>query len=261
LPALPGAKADGKQPPPVSHLRKTSVPGVTGPTNITTSASARARGVSTAVGASAPPPNPLQDGATFVEKDCVTSVLRLLETLQQKDAVRQPVFRRLLQYVITVAENGSLPAEPKQAISEDNELLPLFTGIYDLLGSAVRQKVKENVFVQDLNKMQMPSMFATDFIQAFNRKRESLFQAACFQRITLPSITDLEWRVDVTVSTTALSRVFRPSILMQITLSDNTVKLFECSVDKFHELRYNVAKLLKGIQDLEQHPTLNRDLQ
>lgn len=75
-----------------------------------------------------------------------------------------------------------------------------------------------------------------------------------------PQITDVRWRIDVTISTTSLARVFKPSIPMQVTLTDGTIANFECSVEKFHELRYSVAKALKNAQDLQQHPILNREL-
>ncbi len=89
-------------------------------------------------------------------------------------------------------------------------------------------------------------------------RRESFSFSASSTRIALPSISDVDWRVDVAVSTTALSRVFKPCIIMSLTLSDSTIHTFECSIEKFHTLRYNVAKLLKAMQDLEAHPTLIR---
>jgi len=80
-------------------------------------------------------------------------------------------------------------------------------------------------------------------------------------RISLPSIVNVRWRVDVTISSTQLSRVFKPAVLLQLTLSDGRVHDFECSIDKFHELRYAIAKSLKHAQDLQQHPTLTRDIE
>jgi hypothetical protein len=80
-------------------------------------------------------------------------------------------------------------------------------------------------------------------------------------RVSLPSIVNVRWRVDVTISSTSLSRVFRPSVLLQLTLSDGRVQQCECSVDKFHELRYAVAKSLKQAQDLQIHPTLTREIE
>ena len=63
-------------------------------------------------------------------------------------------------------------------------------------------------------------------------------------------------RVDVTISSSFLSRALRPTILMEMTLSDGRVKCFEMPVEVFHELRYNVAKVLKGMRTLERHPVM-----
>jgi hypothetical protein len=75
----------------------------------------------------------------------------------------------------------------------------------------------------------------------------------------------------------------KPVILMQMTLSDGTTHTFEVSHEKFHELRhlllvqeqysinvsifwlahrafltvrYNVARVLKDIEEIEKHPIL-----
>lgn len=72
---------------------------------------------------------------------------------------------------------------------------------------------------------------------------------------------DLNWRVDVTISTTSMSRVFKPSVLMRMTLSNGKIVTFEVSVDKFQELRYNVAKVLKNVYDLKQHPIIFREME
>jgi len=80
------------------------------------------------------------------------------------------------------------------------------------------------------------------------------------QELTLPSINNVRWRVDVTISSTSLSRVFKPCVVLQVSLSDGRIETFEVPVDKFHELRYAVAKSLRHAQELQQHPTLNRDM-
>ena len=92
-------------------------------------------------------------------------------------------------------------------------------------------------------------------------RRSSLASRLPAARLLVCLCADVRWRVDVTISTTSLSRVFKPTIPMQITLSDGSVHQFECSVDKFHEMRYVVAKALKHAQELQQHPVLNRDIE
>ena len=88
----------------------------------------------------------------------------------------------------------------------------------------------------------------------------------------------LQWRTDVTISTTSLLRVMRPSITMSLRLSNGKTVQFELSAERFSELRYvqftcndclcctlpdsrcvsyQVARVLKEMQDLEKHPILN----
>ncbi len=45
--------------------------------------------------------------------------------------------------------------------------------------------------------------------------------------------------------------------LAQLTLSDGAVKTFEMSIDKFNALRYNVAKVLREMANLEGHPIMH----
>jgi len=207
--------------------------------------------------------NPLHDGMTFIEKDCVQSVQKLVDLLQRKDAPDQNQFRKVLAFALTFIETGSLAPETQAALASEPTYLTLFTGVHDLVCCAIRTRVKEKDMLVHLNQIAVPGVFANDIYAAFTKRRDGLEAAAASStaRNSLAGIADVQWRVDVAVSTTALSRVFRPSIIMQLTLTDGTIKTFECSVDKFHELRYAVAKLLKSMQDLEQHPTLTRSLE
>ena len=52
------------------------------------------------------------------------------------------------------------------------------------------------------------------------------------------------WRVDVVLSTSSVSRVLRPSVLLRATLTDGTVATFELNARSFHELRHAVAEAL-----------------
>jgi len=51
----------------------------------------------------------------------------------------------------------------------------------------------------------------------------------------------------------------RPSILTELTLSDQSKTQFEMSILRFHQLRYFVAKTLKDMEDLEQLNILKID--
>jgi COMM domain containing 5 len=69
----------------------------------------------------------------------------------------------------------------------------------------------------------------------------------------------MKWRLDVAISTTALKRVMQPSVTIQLPLSDGSVHTFEMSVAEFHKLRFNVARVMKDMLDLEKAPILRID--
>mmetsp|Transcript_3669 Transcript_3669/g.7591 ORF Transcript_3669/g.7591 Transcript_3669/m.7591 type:complete len:116 (+) Transcript_3669:317-664(+) len=66
-----------------------------------------------------------------------------------------------------------------------------------------------------------------------------------------PQLDRLRWRVDVTISSNHLARVLQPSILMEMTLSDGSIKTFEVSVEQFHALRHAVARSIHEMEALE----------
>ena len=187
----------------------------------------------------------------------------------------------------------SLPEETRAKIYSDPAVLAPFSFALRVLQAAVAAHTKEAVFMSDLTKLGLRAEYVAELTNAYKQRREHMTDTAQKQRVALPTITsssrscarglshtearahrltavracllccraDVRWRVDVTISTTSLSRVFKPTIPLQLTLSDGSMHNFECSVDKFHELRYSVAKSLKHAQDLQQHPTLTRDME
>ena len=61
-------------------------------------------------------------------------------------------------------------------------------------------------------------------------------------REAVPQLEHLWWRVDVVLSTSSISKVLRPSVLLRAVLSDGSVHTAEVSVARFHELRHAVAE-------------------
>ena len=76
------------------------------------------------------------------------------------------------------------------------------------------------------------------------------------ERPRLPQLEQLKWRVDVAISTSVLNRVLEPSIIMDMTFSTGTTKVFEVPVTQFHQLRYCVAYVLKQMEGLEKRSIL-----
>ncbi|KAM9599946.1 COMM domain-containing protein 5 isoform 4-T4 [Morphnus guianensis] len=161
--------------------------------------------------------------------------------------VGQETFRRLLKVTVNALEGKDCKESVKLIAESTNlseeQLAFLISGMYTLLREALRLPLstfKQEVFKEDLKELRRPASEGT----------------ALMQRSRLPSVQDLKWRVDVAISTSSLARALQPSILMMMKLSDGTAHRFEVPIAKFQELRYNVALILKEMNDLEKRSIL-----
>ncbi|KAJ1453310.1 HCaRG protein-domain-containing protein [Pelagophyceae sp. CCMP2097] len=71
-----------------------------------------------------------------------------------------------------------------------------------------------------------------------------------------PRLSSVDWRVDVTISTSHLERVLKPSVTLRLVLTDGRIKTFEMTPDQLHKLRHSVAKVLRTMQEVERHPIM-----
>ncbi|XP_017669611.1 PREDICTED: COMM domain-containing protein 5-like [Lepidothrix coronata] len=173
-------------------------------------------------------------------------------------------FRRLLKVTVNALE-GKDCKESVKLIAEsanlsEEQLAFLISGMYTLLQEALRLPIstfKQEAFKEDLKELRIPEDFIVDFSSVvFGNRRPASEGTALLQRSRLPGIQDFKWRVDVAISTSSLARALQPSILMMMKLSDGTAHRFEVPVAKFQELRYNVALILKEMNDLEKRSIL-----
>ncbi|XP_066437864.1 COMM domain-containing protein 5 [Eleutherodactylus coqui] len=178
---------------------------------------------------------------------------------RQLKELDKDVFRRILKAVVGALE-GKDSSEAVKAIQEttslsEEQLSFVIAGSYTLLRVAFRlsaSTLKQEVFKEDLKELRIPDDFIEDFANiVYGSRRPVLEDAAIKQGIRLPTVEDMRWRVDVAISSSSLSRALQPSILMQMKLSNGESHRFEVPVAKFQELRYNIALLLKEMNDLE----------
>ncbi|XP_042732557.1 COMM domain-containing protein 5 isoform X2 [Lagopus leucura] len=178
--------------------------------------------------------------------------------------VGKETFRRLLKVTVNALE-GKDCKESVKLIAESTDLSEeqlafLISGMYTLLREALRLPLstfKQEVFKEDLKELRIPEDFITDFSSiVFGNRRPVSEGTALAQASRLPNVQDFKWRVDVAISTSSLARALQPSILMLMKLSDGTAHRFEVPVAKFQELRYNVALILKEMNDLEKRSIL-----
>ncbi|XP_074503973.1 COMM domain-containing protein 5 [Sebastes fasciatus] len=178
--------------------------------------------------------------------------------------VDQEMFRRILKAVVSALE-GKDCRDVMKSIAESStipqeRLSHIVAGMYRVLSEAIRiptSSLKQEAFREDLKELRIPEDFITDFSSVvFGNKRAALDASTSQKDPHLPSLEDFKWRVDVAISTSSLARALQPSVLMQMKLSDGSFQRFEVPVSKFQELRYNVALILKEMNDLEKRNIL-----
>jgi len=130
------------------------------------------------------------------------------------------------------------------------------TGLYTIMKTCVGHKVRSQHIEADLGRMNVPQALRLEIIDALRRARPDLESAALSRRLRCAQISKFRWRIDVTMSTGLLSKVMRPSILVQMSLSSGVIKTFEISIEQFNQLRYGVAKVLQEMQRVKRHPIL-----
>jgi len=179
--------------------------------------------------------------------------------------IEQPQFRKAIQIAVEHLKGVPISDQQFHQISKVVNLSKqtfalVFTGVYYILRAAVRSKAKTEVVQSLLTELRIPEPFIADLVKVVQTSRATLESAVAARRLRLPRIENLYWRVDITISTTSLSRVMKPTISFSVTLDDGTIKTFEVPTQQFHLLRYNIAKLLKDIDELEKHPILKVDV-
>ncbi|XP_029463449.1 COMM domain-containing protein 5 isoform X3 [Rhinatrema bivittatum] len=173
--------------------------------------------------------SPTGDRPSFLGTRVPPTVETMAQYLRELD---KDTFRKVLKAVVSALE-GKDCRESVKMISEtsalsEEQLSFIISGMYTLLREALRlptSALKQEVFKEDLKDLRIPEDFIVDF-------------------------------VSLVFGNSLLARALQPSILMQLKLSDGTAHRFEVPVTKFHELRYNVALILKEMNDLEKKSIL-----
>ena len=153
-------------------------------------------------------------------------------------------------------ESRYLMLEKKfNSLSLSNQLI---TNLFVILHSCIRSKIRmKSLPIELQTKYKLPEKLITLFSKEIIKTRDSLENAAnSYHRLIFPRITSYKWRIDVIISTGTCSRVMRPTIFMQMILSNGLIKTFEVSVHQFNQLRYGAAKLLQEMQTIQRHPII-----
>jgi len=199
------------------------------------------------------------DDVTFFGPSVPQEVRRMIPLFEKID---QTQFRKAAQCAVEHLNGNPKTAQQFSKLSQTTGLSVenfgvLFTGLYLTIRAALRAKTKIDQLDNTLTELHFPDAFRADLLKILQPPTRTTIETASFNNgIKLPQFVKLTWRIDVTISTSAMLRVMKPSILVQLTRSDGQIRTFEMTIEKFHDFRFQVAKVLKAIEDIEKSPIL-----
>ncbi|KAI6653251.1 hypothetical protein LOD99_3776 [Oopsacas minuta] len=116
--------------------------------------------------------------------------------------------------------------------------------------------MRQEHFEEDLRNLKFPEAAIGILVKMLFGANRAVINASVVEAgVSLPRFQALKWRVDITISNTLLQRVLIPTILGELQLTNGKTSMFEMSVEKFHEMRYNVALVLQEMEELDQQCT------
>lgn len=203
--------------------------------------------------------------SSFVGSRVPDEISKMINSLNCVN-VDKTTFRAIVAGIVASMEGQSTDSDvfdklvtPNVGLSNE-VMLTIAAGLYRLIQLAVRYSeisLKPEMLKEDLLELKFPKEHVSDIVNVvYGSRRASLLKFASESQPHLPSLEAFKWRVDVGISTSVLSRVLEPTVMMEMSLSDGSVHSFEVSISKFHELRYNVACLLKEMEELEKRTIL-----
>jgi len=193
------------------------------------------------------------DTVTFLGPRIPEEVKKLFIQLGKlKQEVVQRVLALVVEYIKDDITDELFDSTAKELQLDKITLSVVFAGLFVLVKSAIRSRVKLDQIQKDLQELRaMPQFLTQDLVSLLKDTKQNFQTALVNKRLRYPTLEAVKWRVDVTISTQTMSRVLKPSVLMEIHTSDGKRRTFEMSVEKFHELRFNVAKMLKDAEEVE----------
>uniref|UniRef100_A0A0P4WDI8 COMM domain-containing protein 5 n=1 Tax=Scylla olivacea TaxID=85551 RepID=A0A0P4WDI8_SCYOL len=178
------------------------------------------------------------------------------------------VFRRLIKIALGYLQGGGTEQEAaithlcgaSQANTEEQvmSVCVQYSGVISLLRAVLRLNTtttRQDVFVADLTALGLPGEFAVDVGRVvYGAARPDIDHQLVANSPSLPTLAHMSWRVDVTISTSWLSRVLEPVVVIRMKTSTGASHTFQVPLNKFHLLRFTVASLLHQMGMLQSAP-------
>lgn len=183
--------------------------------------------------------------------------------LKHLNKIEDDIFFELLKVVrLHLINDESVEKQFEEFCQRHGDVIAMevYPGLLKIVQSAIRlpqYSLSAKDFLKDLTELNLPKKFhgaLQDII--LGREREIIDKVCMKYRLRYPTLNSFRWRVDVSISTASLNRVLEPAIVMEMNINNGEKQSFEVSKEKFHELRYAVAYVLKQMQQLEKRSVL-----
>lgn len=137
--------------------------------------------------------------------------------------ILREALQNALKYLkgIEITDEQYLAMQKNASTIDGLDFSVMFTGLYSIIRVAIRQKAKNDTVRADLAKMNVPENVVEGIAKIVKVARGDIENCALSTRIRFPKLEKLRWRVDVIISSGSLSRVLRPTILMQVCVMIN----------------------------------------
>ncbi|KAF6029513.1 COMMD5 [Bugula neritina] len=173
-------------------------------------------------------------------------------------------FQKLVRLAVSSIEGKTVKPEMFDSLISKSISIEhihiVYAGVLKLIQCACRHSaaaLSKEQFVADINNLGMTKDMVEDLSSAVFGSRKQVLEYAAISNVPRrATIVSFQWKIDVAISTTTLSKVLEPAVSVRMTLSNGEIKCFEMSVSKFQELRYHVASVMKEMEDLEKRSIL-----
>lgn len=139
---------------------------------------------------------------------------------------------------------------------DEQSFFQLVLGTYTVISTIFRKKVPVSIVEKDLTAMNFPPDVIPLFLKVTKQGRTFMEDSLQTTQVSIPHLHRFKWRVDITISSSTVQKIFRPTLLVTLIDTNGNMKTFEMSVQQFHGLRYKVAKALLAMQEVERHPII-----
>jgi len=153
------------------------------------------------------------DAGTFFSPHIPDDVRAAFRLFQEYPVDLLAGLTKLMVKYLAVGDSFTLPSKLYSSEVSQEHLNLLMTAIY-LISSKI------SVVKADLTTMRLPAAFIEVICNELCQARMNLESVAVTHRLHFAKLEKLRWRIDVIISSGSLSRIMRPSILMQVCFED-----------------------------------------